>query len=295
MPVGCPQRFRSIRCSFGSIMLGAPRPHNMHIHEDVSVSFCISGTAIKMQPEGELIKMASGSVIVFESYEPHAALPHDDDNTEVLTMLLDPDWVEQTLSLVDVDDRSFSAEPAATGQELRLDFEEIVRAMVADDDEILKDFEDLVTRVVAATFQLVGRPRRAGSQTTPCILDYRIRKALRYIDKTIADRMQLGEVAKHVGLSRSHFFEQFRRSVGVSPSAYANCHRMLIAAECLTCDSPTLAELSDLLGFSGPPQFSRFFAQQFGVSPSQFRLNVRSLDDAATRGKARPAATRLAS
>lgn len=293
MSVDCTQRFRSIRCTFGHIMVGTPRPHSTHVHEQVSMTFCVSGTTAKAKSDGGVIEMAQGSVTVFDSYEPHATLNRD-ENAEVLTMLLDQHWVEKIISNCSEKDEDYASDHAAKEQQLRLQFDEIVRAMIADDDDLLKNIEHLVAGVVAATFQLLGRPRPEGTQAIPGILDYRIRKALRYIDDTIADRMQLGEIAKHVGLSRSHFFEQFRRSVGVSPSTYANWHRMLIAAEQLANDSPTLAELSDLLGFSGPPQFSRFFVQQLGVSPSQFRSNVRSFDRPNEPPKTKPTTARLA-
>lgn len=295
MSIDCPRRFRGVRGTFGHIALGAPRRHSMHVHEQISVTFCISGKVPMMLSTEEVVELSEGSVMVLDSYEPHATLTYHDDTTEVFTLLLNTNWVEKNISIADAENEDVSTKRAVIGQDLQLDLQEILSAIVANDDEMLRHIEELVARVVAAAFRLVGWPQPDDMRGTSSILDYRVRKALRYIDDTIADRMQLGEIARHVGLSRSHFFEQFRRSLGVPPSAYANWQRTLLALEYLTYDSSTLVELSDLLGFSGPPQFSRFFTQQIGVSPSQFRLNVRSLDRSVPRMSAKPVTARLAS
>lgn len=293
MSIGCSCRFRGIRGTFGHIALGAPRRHGTHVHEQISVTFCISGKVTMMLSTEEMVELSEGSVMVIDSYEPHATLTYHDGTTEVFTLLLDTNWVEENISIGNGENENISPNHAVVGQELQSDVQVILGAIVADDGEMLRDIEELVARVVAETFRLVKFSRPDDIRTRSSILDYRVRKALRYIDDTIADRVQLGDIARHVGLSRSHFFEQFRRSVGVPPSAYANWQRTLLALEYLTYDSSTLAELSDLLGFSGPPQFSRFFTQQIGVSPSQFRLNVRSLDRSVPMAK--PVTTQLAS
>lgn len=280
MSVDSHRRFRSIRGEFGSIVLGALHPHSMHAHEQVSMTFCVSGAAARMQTRDKIIEVSQGSVIVFNSGEPHATRPGRGDSTEILSLLLEPQWLEEILPIGNGTHKVFLTNHSAIGRGVELHLQELMKVIAADDAENLKGVGQLLASVVTATFRLIGQHRPDGSQPDLSILDYRIRKALRYMDDTIANRMQLGQIAKHVGLSRSHFFEQFRRCVGVPPSAYTNWHRMLIAADYLTHDSPTLAELSDLLGFSGPPQFYRFFVQQLGISPGEFRLNVRVVNDA---------------
>lgn len=294
MSIDCSRRFRSVRGTFGHIALGAPRRHSMHVHEQISVTFCMSGTVTMMLSAEEEVDLSEGSVMVLDSYEPHATLSYSDGATEVFTLLLNTNWVEENIAISNVESEDVSTKLAVIGQGLQLYVQEILSVIIADDDEMLRDIEKLVVRVVSAAFRLVGWQPSDEMRTTSSILDHRIRKALRYIDDTIADRTQLSEIARHVGLSRSHFFVQFRRSVGVPPIAYANWQRTLLALECLTYDSSTLEELADLLGFSGPPQFSRFFTQQIGVSPSQFRLNVRSLDPSVPRMKAKPVPVALA-
>lgn len=289
MSADCPRRFSTIRGRFGSIVLGSSHAHGMHVHEQVSMTFCVEGRAARVRGDDSIVEVPARHVAAFNSHEPHATLVDVVPETQVISLLLEPEWVETTFPIEGEPAAHFADQPAAIGPDLQARIDTLVAIMLSDDDEaLLATVNDVVTDVVAQTFVLLGRPRFDGASISPAIIDYRIRKALRYIDETIAERMQLGEIARHVGLSRSHFFEQFRRSVGVSPSAYANWHRMLMAAEQLACGSPTLAELSDLLGFSGPTQFSRFFVQQVGISPSQFRQNVRTLDRPAPSRRKKP-------
>jgi AraC-like DNA-binding protein len=102
-------------------------------------------------------------------------------------------------------------------------------------------------------------------------IDYRIRKALAYIHDHAVENPKVDDIARRVGLSRSRFFEQFRNCVGTSPQHYLDCSRVSIAARLLSSTNRPLIELADQLGYQNHSNFTRFFTQHVGVSPSEFR------------------------
>ena len=75
-------------------------------------------------------------------------------------------------------------------------------------------------------------------------------------------------------MSRSHFFRQFKRSIGVSPQHVIDQERIAYALKALGSSSVMLSKLSAELGFSAPAHFTRFFVQHLGCTPSQFRRSL---------------------
>ena len=101
--------------------------------------------------------------------------------------------------------------------------------------------------------------------------DARLRRAVAYVEQHLADNPRLDEVAAHAGLSRSKFFEMFRRELGVAPRQYADAMRMGIARRMLADSSVSIAHISDVLGFSAATHFSRFFVRHAGIRPAHYR------------------------
>jgi AraC-like DNA-binding protein len=102
------------------------------------------------------------------------------------------------------------------------------------------------------------------------VFDYRIKFALEHLN-TVEEPHHLNRLAREVGLSRSHFFKLFRECTGFSPLMFVNAHRMETAIAGITRSDASLIDLAFDLGFSTHGNFTRFFRQQIGVTPSNFQ------------------------
>lgn len=60
----------------------------------------------------------------------------------------------------------------------------------------------------------------------------------------------------------------------MSPALYLNALRMEAAFGRLSADGEPINTLSDSLGFSEPNHFTRFFRQNLGIPPSEYRRTV---------------------
>jgi AraC-like DNA-binding protein len=102
--------------------------------------------------------------------------------------------------------------------------------------------------------------------------DRRIRRAAEYIRCNAGGEVDIETVAKQAGLSRAHFFRLFQSSIGLPPKVYLNVVRMERAVDAVLHhhDVP-VGEIGARLGFSDPAHFTRFFRNNAGVSPSEFR------------------------
>ena len=101
--------------------------------------------------------------------------------------------------------------------------------------------------------------------------DNRIRKALALLRAHPNKDLNMNELARQVGLSRSRFYDLFQISTGRSPRAYLDLLCVESAIAKLSSGSAKIAEVSADLGFSAQSNFTRFFLQQVGVPPSAYR------------------------
>ena len=83
--------------------------------------------------------------------------------------------------------------------------------------------------------------------------------------------IELDDVARDAGLSRPHFYKLFRRQTGITPNLYLNTLRMEKASESLTETGRSVTEIGYDLGFSSQSGFTRFFASNVGMAPSDYR------------------------
>jgi len=84
-------------------------------------------------------------------------------------------------------------------------------------------------------------------------------------------------IARDAGLSVSQLNRRFRASHGVSPKAYWQHHRLALAQSMLVSTRASIAEIGETLGFADIYYFSRWFRQQSGLAPSQFRRQHRAM------------------
>lgn len=102
------------------------------------------------------------------------------------------------------------------------------------------------------------------------LADERLALALRRMHGEPTRSWTIGELAKEAALSRSTFFDRFRREVGVSPMGYLLGWRMAIAKDLLCSDSVSVAGVAQRVGYSSSSTFSVAFARHVGASPTRY-------------------------
>jgi AraC-like DNA-binding protein len=77
-------------------------------------------------------------------------------------------------------------------------------------------------------------------------------------------------LAREAALSRSIFFERFKREVGVTPMEYLLGWRMALAKDLLRQDKVGMAKIAEQVGYSSASTFSVAFARHVGMPPIQY-------------------------
>ncbi|MGM9760682.1 MAG: helix-turn-helix domain-containing protein [Parabacteroides sp.] len=99
----------------------------------------------------------------------------------------------------------------------------------------------------------------------------KINEARIWMKEHVEDPLSPEELASRLGLSYSYFRRLFKAYTGISPAQYQKQQRLLTAKEMLTTTTLSISEIGYRLRFDTPGQFSTFFREHEGVSPSLFR------------------------
>lgn len=86
-------------------------------------------------------------------------------------------------------------------------------------------------------------------------------------------KIDVEEFSKQHGYSYVYFRNKFKAKQGVSPSAYAQSERLLMALRYLESGYYSVSEVATMIGFENMYHFSSAFKKQFGESPTNFLKN----------------------
>ena len=97
----------------------------------------------------------------------------------------------------------------------------------------------------------------------------------RYIDTNYRESITLDKLAGMSHLNKYYLSHAFQKEYGISPITYLSRRRIEESKYLLGNTSHTLAQVSELLGFSSPSYFSQCFRKAEGISPNEYRRQVR--------------------
>ena len=102
---------------------------------------------------------------------------------------------------------------------------------------------------------------------------FKIHHALAAMQSRLQEALDLGRLARGVGLSDAHFSRAFKKSTGFSPSQYLIRMRMERARRLLRETEMSIIDVGLEVGYSSPSHFAQVFHKAVGVLPSQYRGN----------------------
>jgi AraC-like DNA-binding protein len=88
-------------------------------------------------------------------------------------------------------------------------------------------------------------------------------------------RHSMQQVSRHLGM-RPRGLQRYLADRGETFSSVVHATRARLAERYLPNERYTLTEVSQFLGFEAPSAFSRWFRQQFGTSPKEWRRAARA-------------------
>lgn len=92
-----------------------------------------------------------------------------------------------------------------------------------------------------------------------------------YIDKNFKEEITLEKLADISHMNKYYLAHSFKEAFGISPIEYLNDIRINEAKILLETTDYSIAEISDVIGFSSQSYFSQFFKAKLSKTPSTYR------------------------
>ena len=262
--------------AFGRVaLLSATEPVQDHAHSQVHALIKLSGPDTTYQVDGKSATLADTQMVLGNPWIVYSNQRAPGiDPTVLLALYIDPLWFGDhgTQILTGSKNLPFAA-PVATlsaqMQEKAVQLADQLADLHNDEEKFATLLRDLVWSVLQCSRTDVMSEQ---SLDRAFVSDHRIRKAIKTFRQAPSKELDLNTIAQGVGLSRSQFYARFRQCTGLSPRTYLDtlcCER---ASHLLSDPEVTIAEISELLGFSAQGHFTRFFKSKTGVSPNNFRM-----------------------
>jgi AraC family transcriptional regulator len=105
---------------------------------------------------------------------------------------------------------------------------------------------------------------------------WQVRRVCDYIDADLHADPGLSELASLIGLSTEHFCRAFKASTGMPPHAWLVARRIECARQLLERTTLPVEEIAARVGYAEPSHLARMFRRAHGLSPTQYRRELRS-------------------
>jgi AraC-like DNA-binding protein len=252
------------------------RAFNVHAHREGHLIFHVGGTPAQIDVCDQRWLLAEDSVVAVNPWEPHNFLPTDMGNGAIFFVLyVNAQWF---------------APDATNSQNLRFGrthfkrtdaLEKHIRrtAALVCGAPSLRSLDCELRQLIDSCYEESWQQSETAHQAraAAAITDFRVRKSIKLMSESPGAEIELDSIARASGLSRPHFYRLFRTQTGVTPHLYLNTLIMEQALDSLVATELPIADISFDLGFSSQSGFTRFFAANVGMAPSDYRRAAKVL------------------
>jgi transcriptional regulator GlxA family with amidase domain len=102
-------------------------------------------------------------------------------------------------------------------------------------------------------------------------LAWQLNRILDYIEKHLAEKINVGDLSSLINVSRGHLSRLFKISVGVPPGHYVARRRVELACTMIRTTGVTLSQVAFACGLCDQPHLCKLFHRVVGMSPSAWR------------------------
>lgn len=254
----------------------------IHWHTELEFYMVISGGAL-FSIEDEVIELHANEAVFINTNQLHSARALDDQPCEFYAVVF-----HSSLLFGDTHNVSFHhyVKPILT-RSLRYpvhlnhesDPEQEIRGLLKElaavcDKEIYE--YDLFVRgkLLELWHHFYHRSVPVLSATKEYKID-RLQPVLDYIREHYAEEIPLARLASLIPLSEGQFCRSFKETLGLSPVAYLNRHRILKSCELLVTTGRKISEIAGLTGFSNVSYYNRTFLSIIGCTPSDYQKQLQ--------------------
>ena len=154
------------------------------------------------------------------------------------------------------------------------DYPQLFRQIIQELQLCRPNYEELLSLYLHHIFLLMNRSLKEGQKTGSDIRN-EIERATHYFNEHYSAEINIEEYAKSRHFSTCWFIRNFKQIVKVTPMQYILSLRMMNAQNLLENTEYNITEIANIVGYDNPLYFSRIFKKAKGLSPSEYRNNIK--------------------
>lgn len=260
--------------TFGTaIVLEAGANLVAHAHSETQLALWLGGARACAHVGDETVTYGENVALGVNAFEAHDMVLLDEPGSCLfLVFLISQPWLE---TRAQASDRSFRfhSPKVFIDAALRRSCWRVLDLILAG-GRSKQELDNEVEALLRAAIDGTQCSARNHLPTGP-MLDHRLRRAIAHMREHVGKKSGVDEMAAKVGLSRAHFFALFREQLNTTPHVFWSGVRIEEAMR-RASQGEALTDVAFDLGFTAPGNFSRFFKEHTGVSPSRFQRAAKS-------------------
>lgn len=237
-----------------------------HSHEFVEIVYVESGTAVQTL-NYEMIHLKKGDLFVVCDDSQHSIRPTcDEKDFRVINIIFEKDFIDFDWSVflpITPFNTSHNHDIANAIAMALKKYEE--RSVYAD--EMVKGYIYLILSNLAEMYLSLSNKNVKQNRNRMYVM-----VAVKYISENFHKKIDLKEIAAHVGLSSGYLQKIFHKERQTSIIEYLLRYRVEQSCKQLIETEKTITEISYDIGFSDPKNFHYTFKKVFGMTPNEYRL-----------------------
>ncbi|WP_428329162.1 AraC family transcriptional regulator [Mucilaginibacter sp.] len=277
-------------------------PWGLDIVKDENSQFwrLVSGSCTVGSPDGRIIEMAEGDLV----FVPHGSAHWIADRSTSLR-IPSPEFVKARREGIPV----FNSDGAVTtliAGHFEFDYQSLhpflkdlpsiihIRQYVTENQLLLKQVTQLMLEELnnerpgssvmlkcLSEIMFVNIIRAYLEQADPesgflsALNDPRISKALKLMQEAPQTNWTLESLASAAGMSRSVFFNHFKKLVHETPLSYLTNWRIRQAEKLLIMDNFNISQIAANVGYQSEAAFNRIFKSKTGLTPAAYRRSKK--------------------
>ena len=236
---------------------------------DFQLLYIASGKA-HFHFDGKEEIVTAGHMVIYRPKEPQKYEYYGKDQTEVY-------WVHFTGSNVKNVLRSYGITDDKRvfycGSDL--EYQNHFRTMIQELQMCKDNYSEMLEIHLRQIFIMLHRYFKTSCKMNNSQIAEEIDKATIFFNQHYNEDICIDEYAKTHNMSTSWFIRNFKQYADATPMQYILSIRIYNAEALLKNTQYNITEIANIVGYDNPLYFSRIFKKVKGLSPSEYRKNIR--------------------
>lgn len=156
-----------------------------------------------------------------------------------------------------------------------LEYQHHFRMMIQELQLCRDDYQEMLEIHLRQILIMLHRYLKSSVKIENGMIVEEIDKAMLYFNEHYNENISIEDYAATRHMSTSWFIRNFKQYANVTPMQYILSIRISHAEDLLKNTEYNLTEISNIIGYENPLYFSRIFKKQKGLSPSEYRKNIK--------------------